>query len=322
MAKNPEIRRYDPEASAVFRRNQDKWGWLSNFYPCRIEVNGLRTYHSEGLYQAARFPSRPDVQKMVCSQRNPMVSKRTAHDHVGLTRGDWQSTTIRTMRWVLRVKLAQNYEEFGGTLRETGDLSIVEYSVRDGFWGADYDGGQLVGINALGRLLMELRAELVGPDSEQLRTAGAPRVPGLKINGRNVGTIGMMSNDLAEPKKGELPTKVVNIRNTDRFDVYIGRPNRKYGQSGSKYRNPFHIGKDGTRVQVIHLFENWLRDGICMGHYTLEFLAALFGKVLACFCAPLPCHGDVLAYYANWAWTALANRVPAPALPPPMTQAA
>lgn len=322
MAKTPEIRRYDPEESAVFRRNQDKWGWLSNFYPCRIEVNGLRAYHSEGLYQAARFPSRPDIQQKVCIQRNPMVSKRTAHNHIGLTRRDWQSTTIRTMRWVLRVKLAQNWDEFGDMLRETGDLSIVEYSVRDGFWGADHgDDGQLVGVNALGRLLMELRTELVGPDGEQLRTVEAPTVPGLKMNGKKVGMLGDIHQELPDPEKGKVPTKVVNVTKTSKYDLYIGRPSKRYGPD-AKYGNPFKVGKDGTRAQVIHLFENWLRDCIRMGHYTLEFLAELFGQTLGCFCAPEPCHGDVWAYYANWAWTALANRVPAPSLPPPMTQAA
>ena len=77
-----------------------------------------------------------------------MASKRTAHDHIGLTRSDWQSTTIRTMRWVLRVKFALNWADLTAYSGRPG-LHIVEYSVRDGFWGANDDGGQLVGVNAL-----------------------------------------------------------------------------------------------------------------------------------------------------------------------------
>ena len=37
-------------------------------------------------------------------------------------------------------------------------------------------------------------------------------------------------------------------------------------------------------------------------------LAALYGKPLACWCAPLPCHGQVLARAAAWAASVLAER--------------
>lgn len=69
----------------------------------------------------------------------------------------------------------------------------------------------------------------------------------------------------------------------DSFDVYIGR--------GSKWGNPFRIGPDGSREQVIRKYEAWLMTQSDL----LEALPELEGKVLACWCAPKPCHGDVLA---------------------------
>ena len=73
------------------------------------------------------------------------------------------------------------------------------------------------------------------------------------------------------------------------YDVYIGRP--------SKWGNPF-VMKDGwTRGDVIELYENWLTSNEADG-LMLE-LHELRGKVLGCWCAPLPCHGDVLARLAN-----------------------
>lgn len=72
-----------------------------------------------------------------------------------------------------------------------------------------------------------------------------------------------------------------------RGDVYVGRP--------SKWGNPFTIGRDGTRQEVIGRYERWLLT-------QPELLAALpdlAGKTLACWCAPRPCHGDVLARLAN-----------------------
>ena len=81
-------------------------------------------------------------------------------------------------------------------------------------------------------------------------------------------------------------TMVVNIR-SEPFDVYIGR--------GSKWGNPFRIGKDGTREDVIRMYVAWLRQKPEL----LRSLGSLRGKRLGCFCAPLPCHGDTLASYAD-----------------------
>lgn len=60
--------------------------------------------------------------------------------------------------------------------------------------------------------------------------------------------------------------------------------------------NPYHIGRDGTRVEVIAKYEVWLR-----GHPPLmrSVREQLRGKDLVCHCAPLPCHADVLLRIAN-----------------------
>lgn len=66
------------------------------------------------------------------------------------------------MRWCIRVKLIQNWDKFYNLLRETGDFPIVEESGRDDYWGAKpIDKHILVGMNILGRLLMELRKDVV-----------------------------------------------------------------------------------------------------------------------------------------------------------------
>lgn len=65
------------------------------------------------------------------------------------------------MRWCLRVKLFNNWDKFSTLLLSTEDLPIVEESNKDDFWGAKpVDINLLIGTNALGRLLMELRDEI------------------------------------------------------------------------------------------------------------------------------------------------------------------
>lgn len=77
-------------------------------------------------------------------------------------------------------------------------------------------------------------------------------------------------------------------RKTDSWKgaAYIGRP--------SKWGNPFEIGKDGTREEVIDKFEKHLfSSGL------IESIGELEGRNLACWCAPQLCHGHVLLKYAN-----------------------
>lgn len=62
----------------------------------------------------------------------------------------------------------------------------------------------------------------------------------------------------------------------------------------TKWGNPFVIGKDGTREEVIKKYRSYLVKGLRYGKFTHEELAALHGHDLLCWCAPEPCHGDVL----------------------------
>lgn len=78
-------------------------------------------------------------------------------------------------------------------------------------------------------------------------------------------------------------TRVVNIRGGEPYDVYIGRP--------SKWGNPLVIGLDGDREAVIRGYRGYVESLIAQRMCDLEELR---GKRLGCFCAPLPCHGDVL----------------------------
>lgn len=87
----------------------------------------------------------------------------------------------------------------------------------------------------------------------------------------------------------------------DPYDLYIGRgPDPRSGEPG-RWGNPFRIGEDGDREQVIERYRSWLWRQIKAGEVDLADLAALHGKVLGCWCAPQPCHGEVLASAAAWA---------------------
>lgn len=94
------------------------------------------------------------------------------------------------MRWCLRVKLAHNWSAFADLLLATGDLPIVEHSRKDAFWGAIETGsGTLVGVNALGRLLMELRESVRSGQIEESSPVSPPNIPNFLLVGRAIGEI-------------------------------------------------------------------------------------------------------------------------------------
>ena len=77
-------------------------------------------------------------------------------------------------------------------------------------------------------------------------------------------------------------TRVVHCKK-EAFDVYIGRP--------GKWGNPFTIGRDGTREEVIKKYKHWIN----YQPQLLEILKEeLDGKILGCWCKPEACHGDFL----------------------------
>ena len=76
----------------------------------------------------------------------------------------------------------------------------------------------------------------------------------------------------------------------------------------TKWGNPFRIGEDGSRDEVIARYRAHLWHHIQAGDIALEELAELDGCWLACWCEPLPCHGDVLARAAAWASQQLSER--------------
>ena len=70
--------------------------------------------------------------------------------------------------------------------------------------------------------------------------------------------------------------------------VYIGR--------GSRWGNPFKIGKDGTREEVVEKYRELINRP---GFFLRVGIGRLVGKDLVCYCAPAACHGDILLEMAE-----------------------
>ena len=88
------------------------------------------------------------------------------------------------------------------------------------------------------------------------------------------------------------PTPVVINFRTAPIDqvkagAYVGRP--------SRWGNPFVIGVHGTREEVIVAYGRYIRGKLDDDPSALRAFEKLAeSKYLTCYCAPLPCHADVL----------------------------
>lgn len=158
-----EKRIYDPKEVISFRKTTEPFGGLSNMASgYSIFINNVIIPSSEHLYQAMRYPLIPEIQHEIISQDNAMKAKMVSNKYKEkYSRPDWEMIQFKVMRWVLEVKLAQNWEKFSQILLSTENKPIVEFTTEDKVWGACKVADKLEGVNALGRLLMELRQKYV-----------------------------------------------------------------------------------------------------------------------------------------------------------------
>lgn len=203
-----QLRTYVRSEVVVVYKTKEAFGGLSNMaagYPLRI--NGVRILTAEALYQACRFPHMPDVQREIIGQHSPMTAKMKSKPHRKNSRPDWDEIRHKVMRWCLRVKLAQNYEEFGLLLLATRNQPIVEQSRKDDYWGAkvvDDAGDTLVGQNVLGRLLMELREKLKDDTEGVLKTVPPLGISDFMLLGKPIETVTASSSSDGQKPQSEL----------------------------------------------------------------------------------------------------------------------
>ena len=127
------MRTYARDQVCGFRLTRAAWGAFSNFQPLAVPIAaGPWTFFtSKAVYQAAKFGTRPDVQRRIANA--PTAREAAA---IGRTPGlgidsGWNAQRVDVMRWVLYMKREANKAEIDAMLAATGDRPIVEVSTRD-----------------------------------------------------------------------------------------------------------------------------------------------------------------------------------------------
>lgn len=145
----------------VFFYEQDFYV-LSNFSAFSLVWEGIRFDTSEAAYHYTKFLPFVDTDEHAAIrdqiQQSPSAHEafKIAERYKAFRRPDWDQVKIVVMRDILRAK-AEQHEYVRRKLLATGDRELIEDSWRDDFWGW---GPNRDGMNALGNLWMEVRAEL------------------------------------------------------------------------------------------------------------------------------------------------------------------
>lgn len=140
-----------------FNSHETEYGFLSNFYPCPVEYNGMRFKSAEAAFQSQKDPSKQEEFEQYSASESKYYGRK------GELRPDWEQVKDQIMADVLMAKFSQN-PALVEKLVETGNEKLVEKTWwHDTYWGiCDCERCRCRGQNKLGELLMELRTYFSG----------------------------------------------------------------------------------------------------------------------------------------------------------------
>ena len=135
------------------------YAFLSNFYQCDFVFEGLTYHTSEAAFQAQKCSTEGEKIKYT-TVTNPVAAKRMGKKEPGFP-SNWNEISYGIMKNILKAKFS--VPELREKLKATGDSMLIEGNRHhDNRWGnctCDRCKNK-EGQNWLGKILMELRAEL------------------------------------------------------------------------------------------------------------------------------------------------------------------
>jgi N-glycosidase YbiA len=134
---------------------KDNYGFFSNFSPFEIFADGEVWKTVEHYFQTNKFEDEI-VRKKIKMMETPMLAAIEGRHRENKMRQDWEYIKENVMQVALRCKFLQ-HPKLRKELLLTGTALIIEHTNKDNYWA---DGGNGLGKNRLGILLMKLREEI------------------------------------------------------------------------------------------------------------------------------------------------------------------
>jgi ATP phosphoribosyltransferase len=139
-------------------------GFLSNFYPAKFKVSEGEDEEvwksSEHYYHAHKFKHNKEVYLEIKNAKTAKQAYKIAKRNLDKIRQDWEVVKEFFMQKAIFYKFSQN-QNLKQKLLATGSRELIEYSIKDPYWGIGINDN---GKNRLGQLLMELREMLISSE--------------------------------------------------------------------------------------------------------------------------------------------------------------
>ncbi|NJK42093.1 MAG: NADAR family protein [Acaryochloridaceae cyanobacterium SU_2_1] len=145
-----------------FYKAQGPYGCFSNFSLHSIELQGYTWPTSEHYYQAQKFYGtlHHDLQDQIRQAPTPEEAAAMGRHPDYAIRADWDQVKRKVMYAAVWTKFL-THANIQQILLDTGTAMIVENSPLDTYWGCGIHGN---GLNQLGKILMQVREELLALD--------------------------------------------------------------------------------------------------------------------------------------------------------------
>lgn len=138
----------------IISRFWKEYSFLSNFFLCHVEYEGVIYPSVEHAYQGAKTLD-IEQRKLILKCSTPGKAKRFGRKFI--LREDWEDVKVSIMKDLLYSKFSN--KELFSLLENTSDAILVEGNDwGDKFWGVSKNiDGSFYGQNKLGELLMKVR---------------------------------------------------------------------------------------------------------------------------------------------------------------------
>ncbi len=195
----------------LFYNRDEPYYEFTNFYRAKIKLDGKVWPTTEHYFQAQKFIGTPYVEQIRKLEAPRMAFSLSRNPQVARwRREDWEQEKVNVMYKALLAKFSQ-HERLRSLLLGTGHRELIEHSPYDRFWG---DGGDRTGENMLGRLLMKVRADLLGETMDiPLPSYLLPQQPSGVAGGReffSLPTLGTPAFETESPTSLHITTAAVS----------------------------------------------------------------------------------------------------------------
>lgn len=168
VMKKQEVREYQNNDNIIVFNSQQN-SVLSNMHYCNITYNNITFHSTEQLFQWLKFTQSPHIQQLILKCKNSKLCKKIANENERNVDNDYLNKRNNNMLLCLSLKFEQ-CNEFRQLIIQSEHKILVEYSFwlnsnDKAYWGTVYDLNKdcYVGVNACGRLMMQVRNNYFAP---------------------------------------------------------------------------------------------------------------------------------------------------------------